>query len=64
MNKTLYKAQTQHPYTPVKTGNKKKIYLCKFDFVIAVLPLRWAARLSVLVDLLLGSPNFTEISAV
>jgi hypothetical protein len=25
MNKTLYKAQTQHPYTPVKTGNKSCI---------------------------------------
>jgi hypothetical protein len=29
-----------------------------------VLPLRWAARLSVLADLILGSPNFIEISAV
>jgi hypothetical protein len=25
MNKILYKAQTQHPYTPVKTGNKSCI---------------------------------------
>jgi hypothetical protein len=25
MNKTLYKAQTQHPYTPVKTGYKSCI---------------------------------------